>query len=254
MMAELRPLKIHGGVIDSESPWKVTLRGWDWSYGYRTSVSEWQSLLAKAKNGDREAEWGVADRYADGCKDKRGKVIVRRSAAKAAQWFRRAAEHGSVLAQNNLGVLLGNGNGVRKNVQEGLQWLRKAFRAGDSCAAGNIAITYRENGDLKAAFKWFRRAAEAGDGDALIQLGIHYYWGKGVRRNSRAAVRCFRTATKVKDISGMGRDDASFFLGIAYHEGRGVQASIPNARKFFKKANIDSDHVAADKMLRKLRP
>jgi TPR repeat protein len=52
----------------------------------------------------------------------------------------------------------------------------------------------------------------------------------------------------------MGRDDAFFFLGIAHHEGRGVQASIPNAKKFFKQANIDSDHVAADKMLSKLRP
>jgi hypothetical protein len=153
-----------------------------------------------------------------------------------------------------LGTLLGDGKGVRRNLEEALFWLRKAFRAGDSCAAHNIAITYRENGDLETAFKWFRRAAEAGDGDALIQLGIHYYWGKGVRRNPRAAVRCFRAATRVKYISGMGRDDAFFFLGIASLEGRGVQASIRNAKKFFKRANIDSDHVAADRMLSKLRP
>jgi TPR repeat protein len=253
-MAERRALNTHNTVIDSESPWRVTQRGWNWSYSYKTSVSEWQSLLARARNGGREAEWEVGDRYADGCKDKRGNVIVRRSAAKAAQWFRRGAEHGSGPLQNYLGILLGNGHGVRKNVEEALLWLRKAFRAGVPCAAQNIAITYRENGDLKTAFKWFRRAAEAGDGDALIQLGIHYYWGKGVRRNPRAAVQCFRAATKVKNISGMGRDDAFFFLGIAYHEGRGVQASIPNAEKFFKQANIDSDHVAADKMLSKLRP
>jgi hypothetical protein len=51
----------------------------------------------------------------------------------------------------------------------------------------------------------------------------------------------------------MGRDDALFFFGIARHEGRGVQTSIPNAKKFFKRANIDGDHVAADKMLSKLR-
>lgn len=253
-MAEPPPLNAHNTVIDSESPWTVTLRGWNWSYSYKTSLSEWQSLLARARNGDPQAEWEVADRYADGCKDKRGRVIVRRSAAKAAQWFRRAAEHGNGPAQNNLGLLLGNGNGVRKNVKEALLWLRKAFRAGDTCAAQNIAITYRENGDLKTAFKWFRKAAEAGDGDALIQLGIHYYWGKGVKSNPRAAVRSFRAATKAKNISGIGRDDAFFFLGIAYHEGRGVQASIPNAKKFFKQANIDSDHVAAEKMLGKLGP
>jgi len=253
-MAERRARNTTNTVIDSESPWKVTLRSWNWSYRYKTSAFEWQSLLARARNGDQEAGWGVADRYADGCKDKRGKTIVRRSAANAAQWFRRAAEHGSGPAQNNLGILLSNGNEVGKNVDEALLWLRKAFRTGDTCAAQNIAITYRENGDLKTAFKWFRRAAEAGDGDALIQLGIHYYWGKGVRKNPRAAVRCFRAATKLKNISGMGRDDAFFFLGIAYHEGRGVRASIPNAKKFFRQANIDNDHAAADKMLSKLRP
>ena len=253
-MAERRVLNSHNSVIDSESPWKVTLRGWDCSYGYKTSASEWQSLLARARNGDAEAEWEVGDRYADGSKDKRGKVIVRRSAAKAALWFRRAAEHGSDNAQNNLGILLGNGTGVEKNVDEALSWLRTAFRAGNSCAAQNIAITHRQNGDVKTAFKWFRRAAEAGDGEAVIQLGIHYYWGKGVRRNPRAAVRCFRAATKVKDISGWGRDDAYFFLGIACYEGRGVQASISKAKKFFKQANIDGDHVAAEKMLSELRP
>src|SRR5215470_5890833 len=115
-MAERRALNNHATVIDSESPWKVTQRGWNWSYGYRTSVSEWQSLLARARNGDRDAEWEIAERYADGCKDKRGRVIVRRSAVKAAQWFRRAAEHGSSSAQNSLGNLLGDGHGVRKNV------------------------------------------------------------------------------------------------------------------------------------------
>jgi len=195
------------------------------------SGSEWKTLLARAKGGNPEAEWEVADRYADGCKDKRGKIIVRRSATKAAQWFRQAAEHGSSPAQNNLGILLGNGDGVRKNVQEALSWLRKAFHSGDSFAAQNIAITYRENGDLKAAVKWFRQSADGGDGDALIQLGIHHYWGKGIRRNHKAAVQCFRMATKARDISEYGRDDAFFFLGIAYCEGRGVRASIPKGQK-----------------------
>lgn len=250
-MTERRTLSTQS-VIDSESPWRVTQRGWNWPYSYKTSVSEWQSLQARANDGDRDAEWEIADRYADGCKDKRGRIIVRRSAVKAAKWFRRATEHGSGPAQNNLGILLGNGNGVRKNVEEALSWLRRAFRAGDSCAAQNIAITYREKGDLRAAVKWFRKAAETGDGEAQIQLGIHYYWGKGVRKDPRAAVQCFRTAARAKNISGVGRDDAFFFLGIAYYEGRGVRASPLNARKFFKRANIDGDHPAADKMLSQL--
>jgi uncharacterized protein len=239
--------------VDSESPWKVTQRNWSWPlYTYKMSTSEWQTLLARARRGDPEAEWEVADRYGDGCRSHGGKIIVRRSRRRAAQWFRRAAEHGLHAAQNTLGVLLGNGDGVRKNVDEALSWLRKAFHAGDASAAQNIAVTYREIGDLKAAVKWFRRSADAGDGDALIQLGIHYYWGKGVRKNPQAAVRCFRMATKAKHISEVGRDDAFFLLGVAYYEGRGVRATIPKARKLFERANIDNDHPPARKMLRNL--
>ena len=244
-----------GTVVNCESPWTLRLRGGTWSRGYRTSMSEWRSLLAQAKNGDPEAEWGIADRYADGCKDRRGKIIVRRSATKAAQWFRRAAEHGSAAAQNTLGVMLSNGDGVRRNVDQALFWLKKAYRSGNSCVAQNIAITYRENGDLKAAVKWFRKAASAGegDGDALVELGIHYYWGKGVRKDATAAVDCFRRATISKNICGFGRDDAFFLLGIAYCEGRGVRASIRNAKKMFKQANTDSDHRLAGKMLARLQ-
>jgi uncharacterized protein len=240
-------------LIDSESPWRVTQRDWSWPlYTYETSVSEWEALLARAKKGDPEAEWEVADRYGDGCKNHNGKIVIRRSRREAAKWFRRAAGHGLAPAQNTLGVLLSNGDGIRKNVNEALWWLRKAFRAGNSCAAQNIAITYREIGDLRTAVKWFRKAADAGDGDALIQLGIHYYWGKGTRKNTKEAVRCFRTAAKGKNISESGRDDAFFLLGVAYSEGGGVRTSIPNARKLFQRANVDNDHPAASKVLRQL--
>lgn len=248
-----RVLAADQAVIDSEFPWKVTQPTENWSYFYKKSTSAWQLLLARARKGDPEAEWEVATMFDDGCKDKRGKIIVRRSGARAAEWYRRAAKHGSVSAQNNLGVLLGNGNKVRKNVAEALFWLRKAFGAGEGYAGKNIAITYRENGDLKTAVKWFRKAADAGDDEALIQLGIHYYWGKGVRTNATAAIRYFRAATRAKHISEWDRDDAFFFLGMAYFQGRGVRASTPNARKLLNRANRDGDHVAAQKMLDKLR-
>jgi len=110
----------------------------------------------------------------------------------------------------------------------------------------------RQIGDLRNAVKWFRKSADAGDGDALIQLGIHYYWGKGIRKNPRAAVRCFRAGTKAKNISEVGRDDAFFLLGVAYFEGNGVRASVRNVKKLFERANIDNDNPTAHKMLGQL--
>ncbi|MGA9527607.1 MAG: tetratricopeptide repeat protein [Terriglobales bacterium] len=209
-------------------------------------------MLARANANDPGAEWGVAERYEDGCKDNTGKIVVRRSARKALEWFRRAAEHGCAPAQNNLGLLLDEGKVVRRNLWEALEWTKKAFWGGDRCAANNIAIMYRESERMREAVRWFKKAVAAGDDDALIQVGLHYYWGKGVRKNPAAAVRCFRKATKAKNISGYGRDDAFFYLGIAYLEGKGVKASRPTAKRLFERANVDDDHRSARNALRQL--
>jgi TPR repeat protein len=240
-------------VIDRKSPWKLPrVDGGFPPYPYRMSLSQWQALLDKAKQGNAEAEWEVAGRYDDGCKDKKGRILVRRSAQKTAGWLRRAAEHGCAPAQCHWGVLLSDKESLGNNPREALLWLEKAFIAGVSIAATNIAVTHRQRGNFRKAVQWFRKSVATGDDDALIQLGIHYYWGKGVRKNPTAAVRCFRKATKGKNICEAGRDDAFFYLGIAYLEGKGVTQSIPTARKLLQRANIDSDHPAAHRALQKL--
>ncbi len=240
-------------VVDSRFPWTLPRANGEFPpYPFRMSVTEWKALLAKAKQRNPEAEWGVAERFEDGCKDKKGKILVRRSARKAAEWLRRAAQHGCASAQNNLGVRLGDREYADSNPREALVWLERAFRAGESFAASNIAITHRQNGNLRKAVQWFRKSVASGDDDALIELGIHYYWGKGVRKNPTAAVRCFRKATKGKNICEAGRDDAFFYLGIAYLEGKGVKASIHTARKLFQRANLDNDHPAAYRALKEL--
>lgn len=240
-------------IVNPKLPWKLPCE-WRLPFGsFTTSASEWRALLARANANDPEAEWGVAGRYEDGCKDKTGKIIVRRSARKALEWFRRAAEHGCAPAQNSFGLLLDEGKLLRRNRREALKWIKKAFRGGDTCAANNIAIMYRESERMGEAVRWFKKAVAVGDDDALIQLGVHYYWGKGARKNPAAAVRCFRKATKAKNISGGGRDNAFFYLGIAYFEGKGVRISRPTAKRLFERANIDDDHPAARNALRQLR-
>lgn len=216
-------------IVDPEAPWKLTLRNWTFA-GYTASASDWRKVLLRAKSGDPEAEFDVGERWAEGCKDSRGRIIVKRSPKKAIQWLRRSAEHGNRSAQNNLANLLSSRNGNSKNVAEAFRWYRKAVRTDGSIMVGNnIAITYRQIGNYTAAVRWFRRGVREGDGDAALQLGIHYYWGKGVRKDSKAAVRCFRTAIRSKNISEGDRDDAFFLLGLAHYEGKGVKASRAKA-------------------------
>lgn len=242
-------------VLDPNCPWKLAKPTFEFPpCAYKKSLAEWKDLLARARRGDAAAEYEVAGIYDDGCKDRSRRVLVRRSARKTAEWCRRSAEHGFADAQSYLGVLLGSGRGVERNPREALGWLRRAFRQGDVTAATNIAITYRENGHLRAAVRWLRNAALSGSDDgAFVHLGVHYYWGKGVRTNHAAAVRCFRKAISGKNIFEADRDDAHFYIGIAYLEGKGVGRSVGLARRHLERANVDEDHPPAYNLLRQIQ-
>jgi hypothetical protein len=214
------------------------------------TATEWNGLFARAEQGNVEAQCYVAAMYAYGCKTHSGKILVRRSARKTFEWTRRSAELGSATSQNQLGSILCASGATGANWREGINWLKKAFRGGDSTAATNLAITYRENGDLRRAVLWFRKAVASKEDDgAYIQLGIHYYWGRGIRTDHVAAVRCFRKAIRGKNMVEASRDDAFFYLGVAYLEGKGVRRSPRMAQKLLQRANIDKDHPAAYRLL-----
>jgi uncharacterized protein len=246
--------KTHPGITDSVldlgCPWKLPRLKWEFpKYPYKKTLLEWKALLSRAEQGDAEAECNVAALYEDGCKTQSGKILVMRSSRKALQWYRRAAAHGDTAAQNNLGVILSSAKASREDRREALMWLKKAARAGDACAVSNTAIMYRESGDLRRAVYWFMKHAALGDDGARIQLGIHYYWGRGIRASHSSAVSCWRKATRGKNLSEADRDDAFFYLGIAYLEGKGVRPSLQTARKWFQRANVDNDHPAALRLL-----
>lgn len=233
-------------IFAPSTPWKLPqYEGAGADPSYSISEPEWKVLLDKAQEGSPEAQWEVANRYHSGCKDEQGNILVETSPQKAAEWFRKAAEAGYVPAQNNLGVMLGDGDGVEKNPVLALYWLKKAWKGGDSCAPHNIAITYRDMGNLKRAFHWFKKCAETGDDDAVLQVGIHSFWGKGVRKDWGKAVDCYQKAIKGKNISEASRDDAYFYLALAYLEGQGVGKSVSKAKRLLKRANRDNDHLAA---------
>jgi uncharacterized protein len=246
--------EITQSVLDPACPWKLPRLKWEFGkYIYKMTPIEWENLRARAEQGDVEAQEYVSAMYAYGCKTRSGKILVRRSARKVLEWNRRAAELGSVTSQSQLAVILSATGATKANLREAIIWMKKAFHGGYSSAANNLAITYRENGNLRQAVRWFRKAIASGDDDgAYIQLGIHYYWGRGVRTDHVGAVRCFQKAIRGKNMVEADRDDAYFYLGIAYLEGNGVRSSLRMAQKMLQRANIDNDHTAANCLLRQL--
>jgi hypothetical protein len=64
--------------------------------------------------------------------------------AKAAAWYRRAAERGDRSAQYELGFMLLLGEGEPKNTDEGLLWLERAGELGNTDACKLLADCYEK--------------------------------------------------------------------------------------------------------------
>jgi hypothetical protein len=71
---------------------------------------------------------------------------VPRDGAAAAQWLRRAADQGNVVAQTNLGLLHARGVAVPRDEVEALAWFNLAAASGDSEAQKNQAIAVKRVG------------------------------------------------------------------------------------------------------------
>ena len=80
------------------------------------------------------------------------------------------AEQGDAGAQDKLGVMYYEGQGVPQNYAEAVKWLRKAAAQNDASAQRHLAFCYA-NGrgvvkDEAEAFKWDLLAAAQGDTEA----------------------------------------------------------------------------------------
>ena len=98
--------------------------------------------------------------------------------------LRSAAEQGDASAQNNLGQMYDNGQGVPLDDQEAVKWYRLAAEQGYVDAQYSLGFRY-DNGrgvpqDDQEAVKWYRLAAEQGHATAQSNLGFMYDTGEGV--------------------------------------------------------------------------
>ena len=91
---------------------------------------------------------------------------IGRDDAKAAAWYRKAAEQSFAKAQNNLGLLYGSGQGVLKDDAKAAKWFREAAEQGYAAAQNNLGYMY-DNGkgvsqNNVQAYLWFSLAASRG--------------------------------------------------------------------------------------------
>lgn len=107
--------------------------------------------------------------------------------ATALNLLRPLAEQGNALAQNRLGFMYSNGQGVTKDYAEALKWYRKSADQGLAKSQYNIGYLYAKGEgvprDEVEAVKWYRKSGDQGNAGAQYALSQIYAKGEGVQQN-----------------------------------------------------------------------
>ena len=131
----------------------------------------------------------------------------------AARWYRMAAEQGVSEAQNNLGVMYKDGQGVKQDFKEAAHWFLLAAQQDNTLAQLNLGWLYhagkglRQNAD--SARYWYSKAAQKGHATAQLNLGILYLQQK----DTITAIHCLRQAAQqgnegaLRILQRINRDD-----------------------------------------------
>jgi hypothetical protein len=98
------------------------------------------------------------------------------------------ANAGDAAAQVQVGESYAAGKGVERDLKLAAEWYRKAAEKGSVAGQIHLAELYRDGGqgfarDMAQAAAWYRKAAEQGDAGAQGTLGLLYSIGQGVARN-----------------------------------------------------------------------
>lgn len=113
------------------------------------------------------------------------------------------AKAGNADAQESLGVLYGNGEGIPQDYAQAASWYRKAADQGDVDAQWSLGAAYQLGQgvpqDSTQAASWYRKAADQGDATAQRWLGELYANGEGVPQDHAQAVIWYQKAADQGD-------------------------------------------------------
>lgn len=138
-------------------------------------------------------------------------------AQRAAELFESAANQGLVVAQNNLGSLYENGNGVERNPEKAFAWYEKAAEQGDQYAQNNLGALYAKGDGVEKnnawAVYWFAQAHASGNELAIGNLEKSLkHLSKRKIDGSRVNIRA-GNSTSHDVVAKLVRGDEVFLLG-----------------------------------------
>lgn len=115
-----------------------------------------------------------------------------------------------------------------------------AFRTGISnMATLDAAEAAKERGDGQAIIAAFQSLVQRGDGTAAQSIGMMYFNGDLVQKNSIEAYHWFYTAWSLADYDGLNA------IGVMLRDGIGVNRDLPLAQAAFMLATVAAKDKAA---------
>lgn len=155
----------------------------------RTAAGEADPLCTAAHDGDAKAQLKM------GLRCDRDSLF-----AEAAAWYELAARQGLAEAQNNLGVMLKDGQGVERDEAKAVSWFRRAARQGNVLAQSNLGWMFHGGHGVEQCYDsarhWYRKAALQGHAAAQNNLGLLFRDGLGLPQDSDSARHWFTLAAK----------------------------------------------------------
>lgn len=121
-----------------------------------------------------------------------------------------------------------------RDPRRGLRILTRAARRGEIGAIYYLSQIHEDGGFLGSndalALRWTRRGAALGDEDCITNLGLRYFYGKGVRRDRQRALALYRRAAAI------GSAYASYNIGLHYEHGDVVPRNERTAARWMRRA------------------
>ena len=183
---------------------------------------------AEAGSGDAQAAMGQA------AEDEAAARPGTPDFSEARGWFEKAAaqEHpGGLMAMMRFSD---RGLDGSPDLVKGAEYCRRAARAGSVVAMNEMAVRYQKGlglgQDNVAAIGWFTLAAQHGLPAALVNLGNCYETGNGVSQDFDMAGRNYAAAAKQGFAAGQ------FMLAQMLEQGRGTEVNLAHAYVLFTRA------------------
>ncbi len=171
----------------------------------------------------------------------RGDGGLPKDAAAAAGWLEKAAVQGNAYAENELGDLYAQGEGVAKKPAVAADWWEKAAQRGSLRAQvklGKRRLEAKGPGDREEGRRWLERAATEGSAEAQYLLGRMYHEGEWVPRNPAMAKSLLERSAL------QGYDHAILLLHMVESIGYSVEEEFHHRQPDLRELAADGDSEA----------